>query len=172
LRPHPIAFTVLFLASPALASPQEDAACIAGRLSAADVAAIVEESMAGGSSEALARITPPLNACSEGRDWTPSRRADAAAYTIGLVDRTSLGQRLAAKGIDPAALDRWFSRQDVEFRTTAFMGMSEAAMTTVFETLAGHEVPAATLEREGPMIGGYLAALVIIERIERGLGLE
>jgi len=45
-------------------------------------------------------------------------------------------------------------------------------MTAVFETLSGHEVPAETLARDGQMIGAYLAALVIIERIERGLGLE
>jgi hypothetical protein len=168
----PIAVTALLLAAPALATPGEDAACIVARFSAADATAIVEESIAGGSSEALARLRSPLDACSEGRNWTPARRANAAAYAIGLVDRTAFGRRLVAKGIDPAVLDRWFARQSDAFRTTAFMGMSEADMTATFETLAGREVPAETLEREGRLIGGYLAALVIIERIERGLGME
>jgi hypothetical protein len=171
MRLYPIAFAALSLASPALAGPQEDAACIVARLSAADTETIVEESMAGESTQTLARLTPPLNACSEGRDWTPRRRADATAYAIGVVDRTLLKRRLAARVIDPDALDRWFARQGVEFRTTAFVGMSEAAMTEVFETLRDHEVPSATLDRDGPMIGAYLAALVIMERIERGLGL-
>ena len=172
MRAYSIAFAALFLASPALASPREDAACMVARLSAADVTTIVDESLAGGSNEAVARLTPPLAACSAGQNWTPRRRAEAAAYAIGLVDRTTLGQRLAAKGIDTGALDRWFGRQSLAFRTTAFMGMSEADMTTALETLAGHEVPAPTLERDGGMIGGYLAALVIMERIDRGLGME
>lgn len=167
MRLYPIASAALLLASPALAGSREDAACIVGRLSAADLAAIVEESLAGGSSEALARLTPPLIACSEGQEWTPRRRADATGYAIGIVDRTILGQRLGARGVDSAVLDRWFARQSDAFRTTAFMGMGEAEMTIAFETLAGREVPVETLEREGATIGGYLAALVIIERIER-----
>jgi hypothetical protein len=172
MRRYPIAFIALLLASPALAGPREDATCIVGKLSDADVATIVAESTAGGSNEAVARLTPPLDVCSEGQNWTPRRRADAAGYAIGLVDSATLGQRLVAKGIDTAALDRWFIRQSLEFRTTAFLGMSEDAMTNVFETLADHEVPAATLERDGPLIGGYLAAHVIMERIERGIGLD
>jgi hypothetical protein len=171
MRSYPFAFAALLLASPAVASPQEDAACIVARLSAADVATVVDESLTGGSTEIIARLTPPLNACSAGQDWTPDRRADATAYTIGVVGRTVLGRRLAARGVDSAALDRWFARQDLEFRTTAFMGMGEAALATVIQSLADHEVPAAKLESEGQMIGGYLAALVIMERIERGLGL-
>ena len=172
MRRYPIAFIALLLASPAFAGPLEDANCIVGRLSATDVTTIVDESLAGGSNESIARISPPLDACSEGQSWTPRRRAEAAAYTIALVDRTTLGQRLATGRIDTGALDRWFTRQSAEFRTTAFMGLSEAATAAAFETLADHEVPAATLERDGRMIGGYLAALVIIERIERGLGME
>ena len=171
MRLYPIALVALLLASPAVASAPEDAACVVGRLSAADVETIVDESLAGGSNQAVARLTPPLDACSEGRDWSSRRRADATAYAIGIVDRTVLGRRLAAKAIDTGALDRWFARQSVEFRTTAFMGMSEAEMTATFETLSDHEVPRATLERDGHMIGGYLAALVIIERIESGLEL-
>jgi len=172
MRLYPIAFAALLLASPGLAAPPEDSACIVARLSADDVTAIVENTLTGGSSEAVARITGPLNACSEGQDWEPRRRADAAAYTIGVLGRRVLGPRLAARGIDSAALDRWFARQSIEFRTTAFMGMSEAAMGAVYQTLAGREVPAEAMERDGGMIGGYLAALVIIERIDRGLGME
>lgn len=172
MRLYPFAIMVLLLASPAAATPLEDATCLVGRLSAADVAVIVEQSMAGSSSEVVARIAGPLDACSAGQSWTPDRRAGAAAYSIGLVNRTTLGRRLGAKGIDPAALDRWFARQSDAFRTTAFMTMSETDMTTAYQTLADREVPAEMLDREGPMIGGYLAALVIIERIERGLGME
>jgi hypothetical protein len=169
---YPIAIVALLLASPAFAASREDAICIVGRLSAADVASIVDESTAGGSNEAVARLVPLLDACSEGQNWTPRRRADAAAYAIGLMDAAILGQRLVAKGIDTDVLDRWFTRQSLEFRTTAFMGMSETAVNAAVETLADHEVPAATLERDGRMIGGYLAARVIMERIERGIGLE
>jgi hypothetical protein len=172
MRLYPIALTAMLLASPAFAGPREDATCIVARLSAVDAATIVDESMAGGSSEVLARMTPPLDACSEGQSWTPDRRARAIAYAIGIVDREGLGRRLAGRGIDTGALDRWFTRQGIEFRTTAFVGMSDGAMSAVFDTLADHEVPAAVLEREGPTIGGYLAALVIIERMERGLDME
>jgi hypothetical protein len=165
------ATAALLLASPALASPQEDAACVIARLSAADVSVIVDDSMAGGSDAILGRITGPLAACAEGRDWSADRRANAAAYTIGIVVRGVLHDRLGAQGIDTAALDRWFARQSVEFRTTAFTTMSEADLGAALGTLAGHEVPADAMERYAPMIGGYMSALMIIERIERGLGM-
>ena len=171
MRAYPFAFAASLLASPAVAGPQEDAACITAKLSAGDVETIVNESLAGGSSEALSRVTPLLDVCGESGGWTARRRADAAAYAIGMLDRTLIGRRLAAATVDTGALDRWFARQSLEFRTTAFMGMGEAETNAVLGTLTDNEVPAATLEREGRIIGGYIAALVIIERIERGLEL-
>jgi hypothetical protein len=172
MRLFPIAFAVLLLAAPALAGSREDATCVVGRLSAADMAAIVGETQAGNSRQTVAILTAPLAACSEAQEWTPQRRADAAAYAIGLVGRATLGPRLATRGIDSAALDRWFARQSDAFRTTAFTGMSEADMIAAFQTMAGREVPAETLESEGPMIGAYVASLVIIERLDHGLSLQ
>jgi hypothetical protein len=170
-RLFPAALAFLSISAPALATPQEDAACIVGRISAADVSVIVDETLAGGSEATMDRIVGPLAACSEGQDWTPDRRASAAAYTIGLVVRGGLHDRLGARGIDTAALDRWFARQSVEFRTTAFMSMNQADLEATVGTLAGHEVPADAMERHGAIIGGYLSALMIVERIDRGLGM-
>lgn len=170
-RLYPAALALLLLAAPAMATPQEDAACTVGRISAADISVIVDETLAGGSEATMDRIVGPLAACSEGQDWTPSRRANAAAYTIGIVVRAALHDRLGARGIDTAALDRWFARQSVEFRTTAFTTMNQADLEAAFGTLAGHEVPADAMERDGPTVGGYMSALMIIERIERGLGM-
>jgi hypothetical protein len=166
-----IAIAALLIASPALASPQEDGACVVGRLSDADVSAIVEETMAGGSNETLSRLRGPLETCSAGRNWTPARGGNASAYAIGLVVRRTLGERLVEHGIDAFALNSWFTRQSDAFRTTAFTTMDEAAREAAFATLVDHEVSAEAMERDGAIIGGYVSALVIIERIDRGLGM-
>jgi len=165
-----VAIAALLLASPAAAAPLEDATCLVGRLSPADVETIVGTTTAGGSTETLARLRGPLEACSAG-NWSRDRQADAAAYAIGLVTRDTLRERLGASGVDAAALDRWFARQSDAFRTTAFVSMSDADMDAAFATLVGHEVSAEAMERNGRTIGGYVGALVIMERIGRGLGL-
>jgi len=127
--------------------------------------------MEGGSNETLGRLAGPLDACSAGRNWTPRQSGDAAAYAIGLVVRRTLGERLVEHGIDAFALNSWFTRQSDAFRTTAFTTMDEAARETAFATLVDHEVSAEAMERDGAIIGGYVSALMIIERIDRGLGM-
>src|SRR4051812_30915301 len=119
MRLHAIALAASLFASPAFAGAPEDAACLIGRLSAADVAAIVDETVAGRSSGTVARLTGPLHQCSAGQDWTPDRSANASAYATGLMIRRGLHDRLVANGVDTGALDRWFARQSLEFRTTA-----------------------------------------------------
>jgi hypothetical protein len=168
---HLAVIAALFVASPALAGPREDAGCVVGRLSAADIAVIVDETLAGGSQATIGRLVGPIGICSEGQSWTPDRRANAAGYSIGIVVHRVLHDRLRAESIDTAALDRWFARQSIDFRTTAFTSMSQAELELAFATLAGREVTAEALERHGGIIGGYISALVIMERIERGLGL-
>ena len=170
MRLYPAAIAALLLASPAAATPHEDATCLVGRLTPADVEAIVGRTMAGNSNETVSRLAGPMEACSGG-NWTPDRRANAAAYVIGLVTRRTLGERLGANGVEVAALDRWFARQSDAFRTTAFVSMSEADLEAAFATMVGHEVTADAMERNGESIGGYVGALVIMERIGRGLGL-
>lgn len=159
------------LATPAFATPQEDAACVVGRLAAADHVAIVSETALGNSAETVTRLNPPLDACSAGRNWTPDRRANAAGYTIGLVVSSEMRHRLGAHGIDAAALDRWFARQSDEFRANAFITMPRADLEAAFATMVGHEVSAEAMDRDGESIGSYVSALVIMERIGRGLGL-
>lgn len=170
-RYHPAALALLLLAAPALASPREDSECLVGRLSTDDVSVIVAELQTGGSEMTVARLGAPVEACSEGQDWTPDRRGNAAAYTIGALTRDTLGRQLGAEGIDTVALDRWFARQSVEFRTTAFTTMARADLEATVETLVGNELSAEAMDRSGPTIGGYLSGLMIIERIERGLGM-
>src|SRR3954469_20877546 len=127
MRRSYLAIPVLLLMSgPALATPEQDSACLIGRLSAADLTTIVDESLAGHSEATVGRLLGPLAACSEGQNWVPERRGAATAYAMGVVIRDGLRGRLGARGVDTAALDRWFARQTVDFRTTAFTTMSEA----------------------------------------------
>jgi hypothetical protein len=161
----------LLLAAPAAASPQQDSACLIGRLSAADASAITADLLEGRSEPVIDRLAAGMEACSGEQNWAPSRRGDAAAYALGRVTRDTLHPRLVAQGIDPSALDRWFARQSLEFRTTAFATMAQADLEAGLATLIGNEVSIDQMERGGTAIGGYLSALMIIERVERGLGM-
>jgi len=165
-----LALSVL-AAAPALATPRQDGACLVNRLAPADRPAIVADTLAGNSQGTVARLDRPMEACSAGQDWAGARRAAAAAFAIGLVVSGEMRGRLAAHGIDPGAIDRWFARQSDEFRTTAFTTMSGADLEAAFATMVGHEVTAAAMESEGANIGSYVSALVIMERIDRGLDL-
>jgi len=165
------AMLALLLTAPALASPGEDSACLIGRLSADDVSMIVAETLAGRSEAVIQRLNGPLEVCSGSRGWVADRRGNAPGYTIGVLLRDTLQARLATQGIDAAVLDRWFARQSSEFRTTAFATMPQAQLEASLATLVGNELSLDAMERNGAAIGGYLSALMILERIERGLGM-
>ena len=163
----------LIWAGVAAAAPVDDAGCIVSRLSDADITTIVDESITGASDRTMEVLLPQLQACSQGQGgWAPRRGADAAAYTIGVVVKDRLGHRLADHGVDVAALDRWYRSQSVEFRTTIFAGMTDAERESAFAAMVGREVSAGQMERDGANIGGYVSALMVMERIERGLGME
>lgn len=164
------AVLALLLASPALANPRDDSGCLIGRLSVDDRSVIVAELQAERSETIAQRLRPPMDSCAAEQGWTADRSRTATGYAMGVLMRDAFRAQLVAQGIDTAALDRWFARQSTEFRTTAFV-MPRDEHDAIVETLVGNELTAEQMGLNAAAVGRYLSALMIIERVERGLDL-
>lgn len=167
----------LAAAAPLPADAAEDVACVVERTSPVDRLAIAERALgAVGADERAAaaedRFSAHLAACAERFGWDDPQMLRVSTLGIGLLVREAAAARLAGAGIDKAALDFWFERQDETFRTRAFYDMAEDEAAAAITTLEDGVVPAGLLEAHAGLIGGYLAMRVLAERIARGLPVQ
>ena len=115
-------------------------------------------------------ILPAARHCMESRNWGHDQLSLAVAETMaGMLARHS-SVLLARAGIQTSTLDRWFRslpqqmRVTLETNTIADLALSQALMTD--------GVAPDAIDDHQPAVSGYLAYLVLTERIERGLPLD
>jgi len=171
----PVLIAAAMTVATAPASAAEGVACVTDQTSAEDVAWVGERILAGqdlADGEQVSRLSDHLAACILRFGWDEAHALRVSTLSVSEMGRTIALRRLAAAGIDHAALDRWFTAQSEDFRTRAFVDMSEDEASSVLETLAPDTLSPEMFERHGELVGGYLAALVVAFRIERGLPLE
>jgi hypothetical protein len=172
-------FPVLVASLLAIAAPpagvEEGLACVIDQTSPEDIDWVGAHVLAGqdlAHSEQLGRLSAHLADCSERLGWDDAHALRVSTLSVSQMGRTVAVRRLADAGIDSASLDRWFAAQSEDFRTRAFVDMSEDDAAAVIETLAPDVLSAEVFERHGELVGGYLASLVVALRIERGLPIE
>jgi hypothetical protein len=170
---------VLFAAALAVAAPPagvvEGVACVVDQTSPADIDWVGGQILAGqdlGDGAQMGRLTEHIAACIDRYGWDEPLALQVSTLSVSQMARTIAVRRLSAAGIEPAALDRWFAAQSEDFRTRAFVTMSEEEAAAVLESLAPGTLSPELFERHGELVGGYLASLVVAARIERGLPLE
>jgi len=169
----------LIAAALALAAPagtlSEGADCILGQTSSEDASAIGSDILSGrnaATGEIGERMTAHVAACVERFGWDEAEAVRVSTLSVTAMARAVALERLAAAGIDAAAIDRWFDAQSEAFRTRAFIDMSEEEAVPVLETLAEHTISAEQFEQNAELIGGYLASRVLVVRAERGLPIQ
>ena len=172
-------FSVLLAAALIAAAPPagatEGVSCVIDQTPAEDIEWVGDHILAGQElteGEQLGRLGEHIAACVERFGWNEADALRISTLTVSQMSRTIALRRLASAGIDAAALDRWFAAQSEDFRTSAFVAMSEDAATAIIETLAPDTLSPEMFERHAELVGGYLASLVIAVRVERGLPLE
>ena len=161
--------------APPVASASEGVACVTEQTSADDLAWVGDHILAGqdlGNGEQVGRLTDHLAACIQRFGWDETHAVRVSTLSVSNMGRIVALRRLAAAGIDSAALDRWFAAQSEDFRTRAFVDMSEDEASAVLETLAPATLSPELFERHSQLVGGYLASLVVAFRVEHDLPLE
>jgi hypothetical protein len=76
---------------------------------------------------------------------------------------------LARDGVDVAAVDRWFERQNDQFKVGAFIDMNDDQAWAILYTLAGQEISRDLMERDRNLIRNYIQSKAATERNARGL---
>ena len=172
-------FPVVAAIALAVAAPPAGAAegvtCVIDQTSPADIEWVGDKILTGqdlSDGAELGRLTEHVGACIERFGWDEAQAFRISTLSVSHMARTIALRRLAAAGIDPAALNRWFAAQSEDFRTRAFVTMGEDEAAAVLETLAPDTLSPEMFERHGELVGGYLASLVVAARIERGLPIE
>lgn len=147
----------------------DDASCVFDGLSAAErstlsAAAQVNRDPPQAVGERLESLT---EACGQARGWSPDAAGNAVALALSMVIIDDAGESLARGGVDPEMIEAWFERQPDAQRTN--MEISPQDGERIIEALMQAGVPLSTLNAQGERIGAYVAALIMIERIVRGL---
>jgi hypothetical protein len=164
--------TVLALLAAMQSLPIDDARCITSGLSPA------ERSEIGALAERNVEPPPPLEArleeavanCADERDWAPDRIEPMVGLALAMIIREQTGPRLHSAGIDPATVDAWLGRQSEQMRTNTAIEPADAERLVLDLHEGG--IPMPTLEENGELLGVYVGARMIIERVERGLPLQ
>ncbi len=161
-----IVAAALFLAQPAVAA--SDAACMLDQITSEQRAAIGQASYSGGESSPVdAAVDAAVRSCTERLGWDAGRARAAIPLALGTIIRDDARSVLARRGLSMDAVDRWFAAQSLEVRTTA--NPSDADLQRMMDALTQAGVAAAVLEANAEIVGGYLGARIMIERVERGL---
>jgi len=168
-------------AAPAPASPtsiagfDEDARCIIEATSAPDrseIATIAVRPELRESSTAYPRLIQRGAECGRRNGWSPSRSSQVGTYAVATILRDEYRVQLRAAGIDVAIVDAWFESLSDELRLNVFEESNAAAIGEQVRALeARNVIPTARLAAAGHMIGGYIAALSMVERARRGVPL-
>ena len=169
----------LFAAALAFTSPAPEApdgiSCILDQTSPQDQSLVGNGILAGtdlANGEIADRIGLYVAGCVQRHGWDEARALQLSILSVNAMARNVALQRLDGAGIEVAALDRWFDSQTEDFRTRAFLEMTDEEATPVLETLEATSIPLALLEQHAELVGGYLSTRVLMFRAERGLPLD
>ena len=163
-----VALALVAIPAPSWAGQSEDAYCLASQFRAADAEIYVDELMKSRGETGIP-FDPALAICMDGQDWTTDRVGRAIYYATGLLSRQVYQDRLERDGVEVGDVDRWFARQTEEFRVNAFTSMAAAPREATIASLTNDGATSEAMNRHPGLIGAYLAALVMIERMERDL---
>lgn len=142
--------------------------CASARTSESDRHALTASLLTGRAvDEAVVdRLLASWTACAGGLTLTESAIGSVAATVAGV----ELRRDLAAVGIDPDRVARWFAAQPDARRITPVLTV--AAGNEALDGIAATGVDRALADRHSMLIGAYVASLVIIERGKRRLSLQ
>jgi hypothetical protein len=139
--------------------------CAAAALSQTDRAHLSASVHEGSTPEAAVsdRLVAQLRRCAGGQ-----MPPEAVAGALAEATRTETRRELRDGGVDTALLERWFEGQSEAVRTD-LSAFQERLMTVEVDQLTAMGLSEATLTANAKQIGGYAAALIVIERLRRGM---
>jgi hypothetical protein len=152
--------------------PIDDARCILSGLTPperSEIAALAERNVEP-PPPLQARLEEAVADCAEERSWAHERIEPMVGLALALIIRDHTGPRLRSAGIDPVAVDSWLAQQSEQMRTNTAIAPADAERLVLDLHEGGIAMP--TLEENGELLGVYVGARMIIERVERGLPLQ
>lgn len=164
-------------ASPAAATVQtpaisDDGVCITASATPADDERIFDLATTGApDNEAMANIVlESAMRCLEQRGWSREQLGRAVVEAMSTMVGRHAAVALARNGIRVETLERWFRSLDPNMRAT--MELSTIADLALGQALLADGVTDAIREANSAAIGGYLAYLMLTDRIAQGLPLS
>lgn len=166
----------LVLAAAQSATIARDVNCVLNQLTP-DVSSLVRNMLQNRGSpqqqelehELASRLGTAQRVCMDRYGWDMPRLEQVNMMAVATLTSRELAADLAADGVDVAAIDRWFARQNDRFRVGAFIEMDDAQAWAILDTLKGREVPSDLMEWNRNTIRNYVQAKAIAERYARGL---
>ncbi|MDQ4086991.1 MAG: hypothetical protein M3177_03095 [Pseudomonadota bacterium] len=164
----PIAFTLLIAGQ---ASLDEDARCVTDQLTQA------ERTQIAAAAQQDADLPPALSSrleevgagCAERRGWTADSAGQIGGFAIATILRDETAPRLLQAGINTAMVDAWLALEDDP--GGAASPITDELAERLVNDLHQAGVPMSTLEANGELLGAYVAARMMMQRVERGLPL-
>ncbi len=153
-------------------SKERDSACILSRLRPSDDARLfVAATRVPPDVEAMtALVVPAVRHCVEDHNWDRDRSERAVVEGMAAMLARHSTALLARDGIQVATLDRWFRSLPPEMRVT--LQTNTIADLALSQALSAAGADPDALGDQQPAVSAYLAYLVLMERIERGLPLD
>ncbi len=140
--------------------------CAAGRTSAADRQSVTTSLQDGSPPSAglIERIGGHVVSC------TPANGAasgDAMVAAATYISRDEMARQLSRAGVDPKLVDRWFARQSEAVKTG--LELTEEQGEAWGRALIAEGAPETAVHANPQPLGSYIASLIVLERLGRGL---
>jgi hypothetical protein len=160
----------LILAAAPSAMNARDVACVVDQLTPAESRLIRGSLNDPATQHRLAeRLGAAQRVCMDRYGWDLPRLNQISMMVVAALVSREMAADLAADGIEVAAIDRWFARQEDRFQVGAFIDMDEAQAWAILDTLKGREVRADLMARNRDTIRTYVQSKAVAERSARGL---
>jgi hypothetical protein len=141
--------------------------CILSAVAPADRAAVAADAIAGTHDDAAGtRFDEAIARCAQQGHWQESQGVAYSGVAIGVLMRDTTAAALTAAGIPPARVEAWLDHQGPNGRTAY---PSDADGNRLVTDLAAGGIAMDLLQREGPQIGQYVGALIVLARAARGM---
>lgn len=165
----PISLALLIVGQAALAA---EARCVTDQLTAAERSQIAAAAQQGADPPpALRSRLEDVGAdCSQRRGWTPDNAGQISGLAIATIMREETAPRLLQAGIDTARVDAWLALEDDP--GGAASPVTDALAERLVNQLHQAGVPMPVIEANGELLGAYVAARMMMQRVERGLPLQ
>lgn len=112
----------------------------------------------------IERLRGNLASCTPANAAPPG---DGTVAAITIIAHEVLGRNLAAGGLDPELIGRWFERQGDALKTN--LQVTQEQGEALGRDLIAAGATEASVSANSGQIGGYLGTLIMIERLRRGL---